>query len=117
MVRKVLITEEEKNNISDQYNDIDRSILNFLLRRLEKKERQIGEDPPMNVIEISFKGLPGYGFNNFHGRKSMEKKVIDMLTDKEVIDLGEYSPNILDVNRQKMVKTVRNFLNFIMPKR
>jgi hypothetical protein len=47
----------------------------------------------------------------------MEKKVIDMLTDKEVIDLGEYNPNILDANRQKMVKTVRNFLNFIIPKR
>jgi len=117
MVRKVLITEEEKNDISDQYNDIDRSILNFLLRRLEKKERQIGEDPPMNVIEISFKGLPGYGFNNFHGRKSMEKKVIDMLTDKEVIDLGEYNPSTLDTNRQKVIKTIRQFLNFVMPKR
>jgi len=71
----------------------------------------------MNVIEISFKGLPGYGFNNFHGRKSMEKKVIDMLTDKEVIDLGEYNPSTLDTNRQKVIKTIRQFLNFVMPKR
>ena len=33
MVRKILITEEEKTEISNSYDDIDRKLMTFLLRR------------------------------------------------------------------------------------
>jgi hypothetical protein len=40
-----------------------------------------------------------------------------MLEEKEVINLGEYNPNVLDTDRQKIIKTIRYFLNFILPKK
>jgi hypothetical protein len=118
MLRKIVITEEEKDNISNQHDDIDRTLLNFLLRRVEKKERKIGDDEySFNVTEISFMDLPGYGFNSFSNRKDMERKIINMLEENEITDLGSYNQYSLDTNRQKIIKTIRKFLNFIMPKR
>jgi hypothetical protein len=117
MVRKILITEDEKNNISNQHSEIDSKLMNFLLRRVEKKERNIGDDEhPINVIEISFRELPEYGFNNFRNRKEMERNIIEMLYENDIIDnifeLEETNPK-----RVKIIKTIRVFLNFIMPKR
>ena len=40
-----------------------------------------------------------------------------MLEEEEITNLGDYNPSTLDTNRQKVIKTVRAFLNFIMPKR
>jgi hypothetical protein len=118
MLRKIVITEEEKDNISNQHDDIDRTLLNFLLRRVEKKERKIGDDEySFNVTEISFMDPPGYGFNSFSNRKDMERRIIQMLEENEVADIGRYNTNFLDKNRQKIIKTIRFFLNFIMPKR
>jgi len=117
MVRKFLITEDEKNNISSQHSEIDGKLMNFLLRRVEKKERNVGdEEHPINVIEIYFRELPGYGFNNFRNRKEMERNVIEMLYENDTIDnifeLEETNPK-----RVKIIKTIRAFLNFIMPKK
>jgi hypothetical protein len=47
----------------------------------------------------------------------MERKIINMLEEEEVTNLGDYNPSTLDTNRQKVIKTIRQFLNFIMPKR
>jgi hypothetical protein len=119
MVRKILITEDETNNISDQHSEIDRKLMTFLLRRVEKKERQIGDDEyAFTIIEISFSDLPGYGFNTFSSRKDMERNMINMLYENDVIGDEVYDfKNELDTNRQKIVKTIRAFLNFILPKK
>ena len=66
---------------------------------------------------MSFNGLPGYGFNSFSSRKDMERKIINMLEEEEVTNLGDYNPSILETDRQKIIKTIRQFLNFVMPKR
>lgn len=118
-MKRFLITEDEKTNISDQHSEIDRKLMNFLLRRVEKKERQIGygDEYAFTVIEISFSDLPGYGFNTFSSRKDMERKTLEMLEENDIVDLGGYNPGVLDTDRQKLVKTVRAFLNFIMPRK
>ena len=119
MLHKILITEEEKNEISNSYDDIDRKLMTFLLRRVEKKERKIGIDDeyPINVIEITFSDLPGHGFNSFASKKEMEKKIIDMLYENDIIDYWLYDLDQQDPKRVKTIKTVRTFLNFIMPKK
>jgi hypothetical protein len=119
MSTKILITEEEKNEISNSYDDIDRKLMTFLLRRAEKKERQIGDDEyPLKVIEVSFIDLPGYGFNSFSNRKDMERNIINMLYENDIVGDEVYDfKNELDTNRQKIVKTIRAFLNFILPKK
>ena len=53
MLHKILITEEEKNEISNSHDDIDRKLMTFLLRRVEKIERQIGDDEyPLKVTAL-----------------------------------------------------------------
>jgi hypothetical protein len=118
IMERIFLFESDKEDITNKHEEIDRKLMNFLLRRAEKKERQIGDDEyPINVIEISFSDLPGYGFNSFSGRKDMERKIINMLEENEIADLGVYNTNYLDKNRQRIIKTIRHFLNFIMPKR
>jgi hypothetical protein len=47
----------------------------------------------------------------------MERKMLEMIEENDIVDIGEYNPGILDTNRQRLVKTVRAFLNFIMPRK
>jgi hypothetical protein len=47
----------------------------------------------------------------------MERKTLEMLEENDIVDLGGYNPGVLDTDRQKLVKTVRAFLNFIMPRK
>jgi hypothetical protein len=118
IMERIFLFESDKEDITNKHEEIDRKLMNFLLRRAEKKERQIGDDEyPINVTEISFSDLPGYGFNSFSNRKDMERKIINMLEENEIADLGTYNTNYLDKNRQRIIKTIRYFLNFIMPKR
>ena len=115
-MKRFIITEDEKNDISTQHDEIDRKILNFLLRRGNVTDKQIGDDDfPLKFSEVRFEGLPGFGFTTFNNRKQMERNIIEMLEEKEVINLGEYNPNVLDTDRQKIIKTIRYFLNFILP--
>lgn len=117
-MKNFLITEEEKTEISNKHEEIDRKILNFLLRRGNVTEKQIGDDDyPIKFSEVRFEGLPEFGFSTFNNRKDMEKSIIEMLEEKEVINLGEFNPNVLDTDRQKIIKTIRYFLNFILPKK
>jgi hypothetical protein len=118
-MKKFILSEEETNDIKSQHEDINRKVMNFLLRRVEKKERIVGIDDEytINVVEITFSDLPGYGFNSFSSRKDMERQMLEMLEENGVIDLGEYDTGILDTDRQKLIKTVRSFLSFIMPRK
>ena len=118
----MLISEEEKNEIKSQHDDIDRNLMNFLLRRIQVNEKQIGsmwEDiEPMTVTEYTFLELPGYGFNSFSSKKDTEKKIINMLYENDRVGEEVYEfKNELDKNRQKIIKTIRSFLNFILPKK
>jgi len=44
-------------------------------------------------------------------KKEQVRKILEMLHENEVIDLGEYNPNILDTDRQKVIRTIRYFIN------
>jgi len=119
IMKKYFILENEKKDISSQHEEIDRSLMNFLIRRIKIKETELGGDweKPFKVIEYTFEGLPGYGFSNYHTKKDMEKKIIEMLYENDKIGEEVYDfKNELDVNRQKIVKTIRKFLNFILSK-
>jgi hypothetical protein len=44
-------------------------------------------------------------------KKQLTYKIIQMLEESDTISLGEYDPRIFDENRQKVVSTVRYFLD------
>jgi hypothetical protein len=37
-----------------------------------------------------------------------------MLEDNDITRLGEYNPSVLDTDRQKVVRTVKEFINVVM---
>jgi hypothetical protein len=121
MSHKLIISEEEKQDITNQYENIDRKLLNFLIRRVDSKENYIGKQfkdfEPLKVTEYVFKDLPGYGFNSFNSKKEMERAIINMLYENDFIGEEIYDiKNVLDTDRQKIIKTIRKFLNFILQK-
>jgi len=116
---KITLNENEKDQISSQHEEIDSRLFNFLLRRVKIKERNLGGDfddefGPLIVIEYDFEGLAGYGFNSFRTKKEMEKSIIDMFWENDVIDFYPYALDERDPKRVKIIKTIRKFLNFIL---
>jgi len=116
---KIKLNENEKDQISSQHEEIDSRLFNFLLRRIKINERNLGgnygdEFEPLIVIEYTFEGYPGYGFNTFHTKREMERFVVDMLWEEGIINIYPYSKNEQDPERVKIMKTIRKFLNFIL---
>jgi len=117
---KIIINENEKGQISSQHEEIDRSLFNFLLRRVKIEKRDSDSlwfyEKPLEVTEYTFVGFPGFGFNTFNNKKQMERKIIEMLVEEtDMVGDWFFGPeNVNNPERQKFMKTVRNFLNFIL---
>ena len=68
---KIIINENEKNQISSKHEEFDSDILLFLMRRIKVEEKKLNwsnfetEEEPLKVIEYTFEGFPGYGFNSY----------------------------------------------------
>lgn len=119
---KIKLTENEKDQISSKHEEIDSSLFNFLVRRIKVEERDLGTDwlgdKPLRVTEYKFEGFPGYGFNSYSSKKDMEFKIAEMLIE-ETEFVGDWFYGFQNVNnpeRQKFMKTIRKFLNFILTK-
>lgn len=121
-MKRVIVEEDDKNDILDQHEDIDRELFNFLLRRVKIEEKDLGTDWFDNrrilVNEYRFDGFPGYGFNSFDNKPTMEYKIIEMLVENTDYVGDWYFNNTQNGNnpeRQKFIKTIRKFLNLILP--
>ena len=100
--------------------------MNFLLRRYSVEEKTLpkgrwsDEDddlPPLSWTEVSFIDFPGYGFNTYMTRKDIEWRILNMLEEAEKLNVDDFRGNRgFDANRQKTIKTIRTFLNFVLPK-
>jgi hypothetical protein len=112
-----LLIEDDKNDILNQHEDIDHKLFNFLLRRIKIEKKDLGTDWFGNrriiVNEYRFDGLPGYGFNSYDSKRGMESKIIEMLYENDITDYI-YDMNEQNPERQKIIKTIRKFLNFIL---
>lgn len=119
MYNRLLIENEEKENILNQYENIDKKLFNLLSRRIKIEEKNLNaifpDEKPLMITEYSFEGFPGWGFNSFNNKKEMEFKIIEMLYENNIINYV-YDMDERDPERIKIVKTIRNFLNFILEK-
>jgi hypothetical protein len=121
---RIKLTENEKDQISSKHEEIDSGLFNFLVRRIKVEEKDLGTDwfdqKPLRVTEYRFEGFPGYGFNSFSSKKDMEYKIVEMLIEDENTDfVGDWFYGLQNVNnpeRQKFIKTIRKFLNFVLTK-
>ncbi len=116
MKNQLVINENEKDDILSQHDNIDQKLFNFLIRRAKVKESvvvsNVGEEP-LKIIMVSFEGYPGYGLNSYWSKKTMETAIVEMLYENDITeyiyDMDEQNPE-----RQKIIKTIRKFLNFIL---
>ena len=50
-------------------------------------------------------------------RKDIEWRILNMLEEAEKLNTDDFRENRgFDANRQKTIKTIRAFLNFVLPK-
>lgn len=116
MVR-IILKESEREEISNQYDDIDKGVFNFLLRRYKIEDKKLGDDQyPINVTVVTFEGYPEYSFNSFNNKKQMERIILSLLGDADRYT-DDYDVSTLNTKRQIVLKTIRAFLNFILPKK
>lgn len=114
---RFFLTESERQDISNQYNEIDRGMLNFLLRRYKVELKKLGDDEyPINLNVVTFEGFPEHSFSSFNNKKQMERVILNLLEDAGKYT-DEYDVSSLNTTRQTVLKTIRAFLNFILPKK
>lgn len=107
-IRQILKEEIDKNSMDDR-------VLNFLKRHFElgKRDLSLGEDEKPLIVKIMSFNVGGdwYLLNSFMSKKEMTLRVYNMLEENSVVSLGEYDPNVLDTDRQKVVRTIKYFLD------
>jgi|LakMenEpi03Aug12_release.lakeMendotaPanAssembly.Ray.scaffolds.fasta_scaffold2357878_1 hypothetical protein len=118
--------KSKQNEISSQHEEIDSRLFNFLMRRIKKEIRNIHQGfgtnyefedfEPLNVTEYTFEEFPSYGFNTFNNKKQMEYKIVEMLVEEtDLVGDWFFGPeNVNNPERQKFMRTIRKFLNFIL---
>jgi hypothetical protein len=106
IIKQILIEETE---------DLDKRVFNFLRRHANIEERTIGDDEwSFTVKTVSF-NIEGdwYVIKSFMSKKEMTNYLLKMLDENQVINLDEYVRNTKDLEKQKVVKTVRLFIDSI----
>jgi hypothetical protein len=127
-MKRIILSEDEKTDLSGKHEEIDRGIMNFLLRRYKVEEKTLpkstffdpddDDSPPLSWKEVSFEGFPRYGISTYMSRKDMEWRILNMLEDAEKLNTDDFRGNQgFNIDRQKKIKTIRAFLNFTLPKK
>jgi hypothetical protein len=103
------MTLNENDDISSQHEEIDSKLFYFLIRRLHVNERELGGNwgdfTPLKVKE--------YSFNGYDSKKTMERKIIEMLYENDIIEYL-YDMDERDPKRVKIIKTIRKFIKFML---
>jgi len=103
--------------LKEETESLDNSILNFLRRRVKLETKSIGPykdtDPIIMKFIIFNLGDEWLTLRDNESKKDKIGKILNMLESYNVINLGEYNPNIFDTERQKVIRTIKYFLNTI----
>jgi len=123
-MKRIILTEEEKDELSKKHEEIDRTLMNFLLRRYTIEEKTLprgiwsDEDdlPPLSWREVHFVDFPRHRLSSYMSRKDMEWMILNMLEFAEKLNTDDFKGNKgFDPDRQKKMKTIRKFLNLVLP--
>ena len=104
LIRHILKEETEEN---------DQKVMNFLLRRYRTSERDFGEEGHPRIFkQITFEtDEEFYVINTFQNKTEQTQKIYNMLVDNNVIKPIEFYGTTLDPYRQKIIRTIKRFLN------
>ena len=106
----------ESKILQENEEDPTQKILNFLLRRYEVEDIDLGwEGNPIKFKTIKF-DVHGekYGFTTFENKREQIRKIVDMLIIHNVIEPIDPYEKQLDHYTQKAVRAVKLFINRVM---
>ena len=106
----------ESKILQEDEEDPTQKILNFLLRRYEVEEKDIGwEDNPILIKSVTFE-VDGerYGISTFQNKKEQIKTITKMLIEHDVIESFNFYQRELDPYAQKVIRAVKTFINQVM---
>ena len=103
-----------KSILKEETEEIDQNVMNFLLRRYKVNEVNI--DDRIKFKEVYFKAGDDYylGISMFDSKKKQIRLIIDMLENNNVIEPINNFANENDPYRQKVVRTIKRFLDEVM---
>ena len=106
----------ESKVLQENEEDPTKKILNFLLRRYEVEEKDIGwEGNPILIKSVTFE-VDGerYGISKFQNKQEQRITIIKMLLEHNVIEPFDFYQRHLDPYAQKVIRAVKTFINQVM---
>ena len=102
-----------RNILKEETEEIDQKVMNFLLRRYEVKEYNSYDQ--IRFKKVFFKvGDEVYGIGTFDNKKRQVRVILNMLEENNVIEPVDNFSNENDPYRQKIVRTIKRFLDQVM---
>ena len=99
--------------LKEETEENEQKVMYFLLRRYRTFEKDIDEEGlPTMFKRITFE-IDGYIYSitNFQNKLTQIQKIFNMLVDNDVIKPIEFYGTTLDPYRQKVIRTIKRFLN------
>ena len=102
--------------LKEETEEIGQKVMNFLMRRYRLHEKDFGwEEHPIIVKTIVFEvNGENYIINTIQNKIRQVQQIFDMLINNNVIEPIELYGNSLDPYRQKIIKTIKMFLNHVL---
>jgi hypothetical protein len=101
-----------RNILKEETEEIDQKVMNFLLRRYHKKEIDL-DTFKFKTIYFNVDG-DYYSISDFDSKKRQVRVILNMLEENNVIKPVDNFSNENDPYRQKVVRTIKRFLDEVM---
>jgi hypothetical protein len=106
----------ESRRLTENEEDPTQKILNFLRRRYKVEERNLGDEQDPIIYKTIFFDVDGetYTISTFQNKQEQRMTIIKMLIEHDVIEPFNFYERHLDPYAQKVVRSVKSFLNQVM---
>lgn len=121
------LKENIRRILKEEVEQYDQQILSFLKGTYQSDVKEFFDGHKFQTIsffipypnqepENSDNSLNGewYNITSSLSKKDMVNRILNMLNENDIIDLNGFNPNTLDKDRQKVVKTIRYFLDQVL---
>ena len=99
--------------LKEETEDIDKNVMNFLMRRYKVEEINI--DDQIRFKQVFFKvDDEFYNIGTFDNKKRQIRLILNMLEDNNVTEPIDNFSNENNPYRQKVIRTIKMFLSKVM---
>ena len=106
----------KKTSLYESVEDTQKNVINFLMRRYEVEDKDLGWDEdnlPMRLVKFDVNGQT-YVITSFDTKRKQINEILYMLIENNIIERPFENFNENDPYRQKIVRTIKMFLNKVM---